>query len=128
MKAGIKRIESNERFSQAVIHKNTIYLTGQVALDHAEDTTDVQMREILKRIDALLKAGGTQKCNILMANIWLRTLKDYDTINAIWDNWIDSSCTPARACVQAELVATFMVEISIVAAIPDLAESISSVL
>jgi enamine deaminase RidA (YjgF/YER057c/UK114 family) len=118
MNATIRRIESNDRFSQAVIHRNTIYLTGQVALDNPHASTDVQMGEILHRIDTLLTAGSTSKSNILMANIWLRNLNDYDTMNAIWDKWIDSSCTPARACVQAELVATFKVEISIVAAVP----------
>ena len=118
----IKRIENNKRFSQATVFSNTIYLTGQVALDDPSGSLESQVGEVLQRIDALLEAGGTSKSNLLMTNIWLRDMKYYDRMNAIWDAWVDAPNVPARACVQAELVSTFKVEISVIAALPNSGE------
>ena len=50
----IKRIDVGDRMSQAVIHGNTVYLAGQVALAAPGESAEAQTRDILKRIDELL--------------------------------------------------------------------------
>jgi enamine deaminase RidA (YjgF/YER057c/UK114 family) len=117
MNSLVKRIHANTRFSQATIFQNTMYLTGQVALNNPDESIEIQMEEILNSIDGLLEDGGTDKSNLLMANIWLRRIEDYDRMNKIWDKWIEANMPPSRACVQANLVSSFKVEISVVAAI-----------
>lgn len=113
----IKRIDTNPRFSQAVVHENTLYTTGQVAQDSPDAPTAVQTKEILTRIDALLAQANTDKSKIIFATIWLADLKDYDEMNEVWDRWVPPGHAPARACIQAKLVSTFTVEISIIAAL-----------
>ena len=50
----IQRIQTNKRMSQIVIHGDTIYLAGQVALDKPGTSFAEQTRNILDRIDALI--------------------------------------------------------------------------
>ena len=67
----IQRIQTNKRMSQAVVHGDTIYLAGQVALDRPGASFADQTRNVLDRIDALLKEVGSDKSKLLSATIWL---------------------------------------------------------
>jgi enamine deaminase RidA (YjgF/YER057c/UK114 family) len=112
----VKRHQVGPRMSQAVVHGNTVYLAGQVAGD--EPTTKAQTEVVLKKIDTLLAAVGTNKSNLLSATVYLADMKSYDQMNAAWDAWVDPVNTPARATVEAKLAQQkFLVEISVVAAI-----------
>ena len=111
----VKRHQVGPRMSQAVVHGNTVYLAGQVAGD--EPTTKAQTEAVLKKIDALLAAAGTNKSNLLSATVYLADMKTYDQMNAAWDAWVDPVNTPARATVEAKLAAPgYHVEIMVVAA------------
>ena len=112
----IQRIKPGPRMSGAVVHGNTVYLAGQVAGD--EPTTKAQTEAVLKKIDGLLAAAGTNKSNLLSATVYLADMKTYDQMNAAWDAWVDPVNTPARATVEAKLAQQkFLVEIAVVAAI-----------
>jgi enamine deaminase RidA (YjgF/YER057c/UK114 family) len=111
----VKRHQVGPRMSQAVVHGNTVYLAGQVAGD--EPTTKAQTEAILRKIDTLLAAAGTNKSNLLSATVYLADMKTYDQMNAAWDAWVDPVNTPARATVEAKLAAPgYKVEIMTVAA------------
>jgi enamine deaminase RidA (YjgF/YER057c/UK114 family) len=112
----VKRLQVGPRLSQAVVHGNTVYLAGIVAGD--EPTTKAQTETILKKIDALLAAAGTNKAKLLSATVYLADMKKYDEMNAAWDAWVDPLNTPARATVEAKLAAQkYLVEIMVTAAI-----------
>jgi enamine deaminase RidA (YjgF/YER057c/UK114 family) len=112
----VKRLQVGPRLSQAVVHGNTVYLAGIVAGD--EPTTKAQTETILKKIDALLAAAGTNKSRLLSATVYLADMKKYDEMNAAWDAWVDPLNTPARATVEAKLAAQkYLVEIMVTAAI-----------
>ena len=112
----VKRHQVGPRMSQAVVHGDTVYLAGVVAGD--EPTTKAQTEAILKKIDGLLAAAGTNKSKLLSATVYLADMKTYDQMNAAWDAWVDPVNTPARATVEAKLAQSkFLVEIMVVAAI-----------
>jgi len=114
----IRRLKTGQRMSQAVIHGNTVYLAGQVATGAAGKSIAEQTRDILDRIDALLKEAGTDKTKLLSATIWLADISSFAEMNSIWDSWVSPGNTPARACVEAKLAAPeYTVEIGIIAAI-----------
>lgn len=114
----IRRLKTGQRMSQAVIHGNTVYLAGQVATGAAGKSIAEQTRDILDRIDALLKEAGTDKTKLLSATIWLADISSFAEMNTIWDSWVSPGNTPARACVEAKLAAPeYTVEIGIIAAI-----------
>jgi enamine deaminase RidA (YjgF/YER057c/UK114 family) len=112
----IKRLNVGPRLSQAVVHGNTVYVAGQVSGD--APTVKGQTEQILKKIDAVLAAAGSNKSNILSATVYLANMATYDEMNAAWDTWVDPANTPARATVEARLAAPkYLVEIAVVAAI-----------
>ena len=113
----ITRIEAGSRMSQAVIHGDTVYLAGQVALKNPGKPVREQTKEILGSIDRLLKEAGTDKSKLLSANIWLADMARFDEMNQIWDAWLSPGNAPARATVEAKLAAPdFTVEIMVIAA------------
>jgi enamine deaminase RidA (YjgF/YER057c/UK114 family) len=112
----IKRFDIGPRMSQAVVHGNTVYLAGQVADDPVPSVGE-QTKQILARIDRLLKEAGTDKSKLLSANIWLTDIGRFAEMNVVWDAWVSPGNTPARATVQAALAAPqFLVEIAVIAA------------
>jgi enamine deaminase RidA (YjgF/YER057c/UK114 family) len=113
----IKRIEAGPRMSQAVIHGDTVYLAGQVALNSPGKPVGEQTKEILGSIDRLLKAAGSDKSKLLSAQIWLADIASFNEMNEVWDAWLAPGSAPARATVEAKLAAPdFTVEIMVVAA------------
>lgn len=115
--ATIERMEVGQRMSRIVKHNETVYLCGQVGADANTDITE-QTRTMLDKVDVLLEQAGTDKSYILSATIYLRDMKDFATMNAVWDAWIPEGHAPARACVEARLARPeLLVEISVVAAI-----------
>ena len=114
----ITRLNTNDRMSQVVIHGNTVYLAGQVALSAPGGTVTEQTKAILDQIDGLLAEAGTDKSKALTATIWLISMDDFAEMNAVWDTWSTGGNAPCRACVESPRLATpaFTVEIGIIAA------------
>lgn len=113
----IRRLHSNKRMSQAVIHGDTVYLAGQVAQRAGGKPVADQTRDILTRIDELLAESGTDKTKLLSATIWLTDMGTFAEMNSVWDAWIVEGGQPGRACVEARLAAPeYTVEIAVIAA------------
>ena len=116
----IKRFNPAPRLSAAVVHGNLVYLAGQVAQTAPGKSPAEQTKDILARIDALLKGAGTDKSRLLSAVIWLASIADYNEMNSVWDVWTAPGCSPARACIEAKLAnPAYNVEIMVIAALPD---------
>ena len=113
----IKRCESGPLLSQAVVHGDTIYLSGKVPKDRSLDIKG-QTRQILDDIERTLAALGSDKSKILTATIWLKSIGDRDAMNEVWLAWVDKDNLPARACVEAALAnPDILVEIMVTAAV-----------
>ena len=54
----IKRLQVGPRMSQAVIHGDTVYTAGQVAIDAPGASVTKQTQDVLNRIDKLLAEAG----------------------------------------------------------------------
>ena len=112
----IQRFENGPRMSRVVVHGDTVYLAGLTAEKNAGKSVSEQTREILERIDALLKQGGTDKSKLLQAVIWLQDIRVVDEFNAVWDAWVVPGSGPARACIEARLQSPAkMIEIQVTA-------------
>jgi enamine deaminase RidA (YjgF/YER057c/UK114 family) len=114
----LKRINPGKRMSAAVIHNGMAYLAGFVAEKTRGQSVLAQTTEILSDIDAVLKAAGTNKANIVKANIWLTDIGTFAQMNEAWDGWVAAGASPARATVESKLAAAgYDVEIMVEAAI-----------
>lgn len=113
----VRRIRPGRRMSQAVIHGNTVYLSGLTA-DPPSGSAREQTARILAQIDQLLKEAGTDKTRLLLANVWLSDIRYFDEMNEAWEAWIAKDCAPVRATVEAKLAGPeYLVEIMVQAAI-----------
>lgn len=115
--SNVIRIEPGPRLSEAAVHQGTIYLAGQVADDATQDIGG-QTRQVLAAVDRLLAAGGSDKSMILMAQIFLADLSEFDAMNAAWDAWVAKDNPPPRATVQASLARpAWKIEVVVTAAV-----------
>jgi enamine deaminase RidA (YjgF/YER057c/UK114 family) len=114
----IKRINVGPRMSQAVVHGNTVYLSGQVANATAGGPVTEQTKEILGQIDALLAEAGTDKTKILSAGVFIADIGTFADMNAVWDSWVSPGNTPCRTTIETKLAAAkYAIEISVIAAL-----------
>lgn len=115
MSQKIRRIESGARMSQAVVANGLVWLAGQVAPDPTADV-EGQTRQILGEIDRLLAAAGSGKERIVSATIYLADVATFAAMNRAWEAWVPADAKPARATVEARLVAPeYKVEIQVTA-------------
>src|ERR1700680_397931 len=91
------------RMRRCVVHGDTVYLAGLTPDATVSKSVGEQTREILDKIDGLLKQGGTDKTKLVQATIWLQDIRTVDDFNIVWDAWVVAGQTPARACIEARL-------------------------
>jgi len=87
--------------SYTVVHNGIVSLCGIPA--DPVCNVKVQTRQVLDRIDQLLQVAGTDKSKLLVAQVWLADMSDFDDHNTIWNDWVDRQNPPVRACVGAPL-------------------------
>ena len=98
----ITRIDQNARRSRASVFGDIVFLAGQVADDKTGDIAR-QTREALAKVDDMLARAGTDKSRLLSVQIWLKTMDDFDAMNAVYDAWVVPGQAPCRACGKVEL-------------------------
>ncbi len=112
----IVRIDAADRWSDVVIHNQTLYYTGvpeNLDADAVEQTANT-----LAQIDAVLAKQGSDKSRILDATIFLASSDDFAAMNKAWDAWVVAGHAPVRCTVQATLMnPRYKVEIKIIAAV-----------
>jgi enamine deaminase RidA (YjgF/YER057c/UK114 family) len=101
--------------SQAVVASGFVFLAGQVAPDPGADV-EGQTRQVLGEIDRLLGLAGSGKEKLLSATIYLADIGGFAAMNRAWEAWVPAGAAPARATVEAKMVAPeYRVEIQVIA-------------
>lgn len=107
-------------YSQAVKTGNTLYLSGQIALDPAtgelinENITE-ETHAVMKNMDAVLRAGGFTFTDVVKCTIFIRDMGQFGTINDAYGQYFKSN-PPARETVEvSKLPKNVNVEISCIA-------------
>ncbi|CAP42070.1 RidA family protein [Bordetella petrii] len=115
--SSIKRVNVEKRLSDMAVYNGVAYLAGQVPDDASLDMAG-QTAQVLATIDRLLAEAGTDKSKILMAQIFVANMKEFDAMNQAWDAWVAPGNAPPRATVEARLAnPDFKVEIVVTAAV-----------
>jgi enamine deaminase RidA (YjgF/YER057c/UK114 family) len=116
--SNLQRFHVGPRLSEMAVHNGTVYLAGQVPESPGKDIRG-QAAEVFAAIDTLLAEAGTDKSRILMAQVFLTDLADFEGMNAVWDAWVVPGHTPPRATVQAQLARPgWRIEVVVTAALP----------
>jgi len=107
-------------YSQAVKIDRLVFVAGQVPIDPAtgqlaEPDIQVQTRQALKNVAAVLQAAGTDMGRVVKATVFLADMEDFARMNEIYAEFFPTD-PPARACVQvARLPRDARVEIEAIA-------------
>jgi enamine deaminase RidA (YjgF/YER057c/UK114 family) len=112
----IERIDPDQRWSEAVVHNDTVYYTS--VPENLDDDATAQTANALAAIDVILARVGSDKSRVLDATIFLADGADFAAMNAAWDAWVIAGSAPVRCTVQAKLMnPKYKVEIKIIAAL-----------
>ena len=93
-------------YSQAILVENWLYCSGQIALDPATDemighgNIEIETRQVLKNLIAVVEAAGGESSNVIRTTIYLTDLNDFAKVNQIYAETFDGKVSPARACVE----------------------------
>src|SRR5690554_2485342 len=107
-------------YSQAIEHKGTLYMSGQVAINSESgkmDNADLQTEthRVMKNMGAVLKAAGMDYSNIVKCTIFILDMNKFGEVNSVYGSYFKSTF-PARETVQVSaLPAGAQVEISAIA-------------
>jgi enamine deaminase RidA (YjgF/YER057c/UK114 family) len=118
----IRRLSAENRgqpiISQAVVHDNVAYLSG-ITPDPIAGDIKAQTAQVLRRVDELLELAGTDKSQILSAQVWIADMRLFEDHNAVWNEWVDPANPPVRACLTTDFWRPgILVEVMVVAAVP----------
>jgi 2-iminobutanoate/2-iminopropanoate deaminase len=101
-------------YSQAVLVNDTLYSSGQIAIDCLSSGVAVQTDKVCKNLDAVLKAAGMQMSDVVKTMCFLADMADFVEFNKVYERFFTHK--PARSCVAAkELPKGALVEIEVVA-------------
>ena len=110
---------SDTPFSPALLVGDTLFISGQLGLDHQakpeEQTTAAQTERILKTIEALCNKADMSLANVVETTVFIMDFADFAEFNAVFRKYFPEN-PPTRATVQvAKLAANAKIEISAVA-------------
>lgn len=109
-------------YSQAVLVNDTLYTSGQIALNPKTmelvlDSIEIETRQVMENLKAVLEAAGMSFDNVVKATIFITNMNDFARINAVYATYFEEANAPARETVQvACLPKNVNIEISVVAA------------
>ena len=104
--------------SRATIHDRRVY-TVATAPDTNQNLAG-QTAQTLAALDRNLADAGTDKSRVLTATVYVVDIAEKDEMDAVWCDWIGPAENwPQRACVCTGLAGDTLVEITLVAALPD---------
>lgn len=89
-------------YSQAIQAGNTLYLSGQIAINPAEGkivaaTIEEQAEQCCRNIEAVLAAAGTDMNAVVKTTCFLADIADFKAFNEVYARHFISK--PARSCV-----------------------------
>jgi 2-iminobutanoate/2-iminopropanoate deaminase len=97
-------------FSHAIRAGDFLFVSGQVASDRLYSTDDIspnsdrlsisdQTKIVMENLKAILTEAGTDFDRVVMARIFLKEFRDYDTVNTIYISYLTSDRLPCRTTV-----------------------------
>ena len=108
-------------YSQAVLVGNTLYTSGQIALDPISmelvmETIEIETTQVMNNMKAVLEAADMDFSNVVKSSIFISDMNDFARINSVYASYFEEEFAPARETVQVvKLPKNVNVEISMIA-------------
>jgi 2-iminobutanoate/2-iminopropanoate deaminase len=108
-------------YNQAIFAGNTLYVSGQIAIDplSGELKTDDLEKEtelVLENLKAIIQEAGLDLENVVKTSIFISDMNNFSLINEVYSRYFNSDKAPARETVEVANLPKFVnVEISAIA-------------
>lgn len=108
-------------YNQAVLTGNTLYTSGQIAIDPTtnklfEGTLEEETHLVMRNLAAILEKAGMTFDNVIKTSIFISDMNNFNIINKIYAEYFNESTAPARETVEVANLPKFVnVEISAIA-------------
>ena len=92
-------------YNQAVLKGNTLYTSGQIALNPETmelvlDTIEIETKQVMENLKAVLEAANMTFENVVKTTIFIMNMSDFAKINAVYGTYFNEETAPARETVQ----------------------------
>jgi len=107
-------------YNQAILADNTLYVSGQIAINPAtkefvNGTLEEEARQVLDNLTAILSEAGMSAEDVVKCTIYLTDLGEFKNINEIYGEYFGHA-SPARETVEVRrLPMDASIEISCIA-------------
>ena len=108
-------------YNQATLVGNTLYTSGQIAINPANgelvlDNITIETKQVMENVKAVLEAAEMTFENIVKTSIFISDMGNFGAINAVYATYFNEATAPARETVEvANLPKYVNVEISVIA-------------
>lgn len=91
-------------YSQGIITEGLVFTAGQIPINPASGKVEAtsiedQTRQVLRNVDAVLRAAGTGLHNVVKMTVFMTDLADFKAMNGVYAEFFPSD-PPARSAVQ----------------------------
>lgn len=108
-------------YNQAVLTGNTLYTSGQIALNAKTgelvmDSIQTETKQVMENLKAVLEAAEMTFDNVIKTSIFISDMHNFSQINEVYAQCFDADSAPARETVEVANLPKFVnVEISMIA-------------
>ena len=108
-------------YSQAILAGDTLYTSGQIALDPANmhlvlHSIEEETEQVMKNLKAVLEAADMTFENVVKTTIFLSDMQDFAKVNGVYGSYFNEKTAPARETVEVSVLPKNVnIEISMVA-------------
>ena len=91
-------------YSQGIITEGLVFTAGQIPINPATgkveaESIEDQTRQVLRNVDAVLRAAGSGLHNVVKMTVFMTDLGDFKAMNGVYAEFFPSD-PPARSAVQ----------------------------
>ena len=108
-------------YNQAVLSGNTLYTSGQIAINPETgelvlDSIEAETKQVMQNMKEVLAAANMTFENVIKTSIFISDMHNFSKINAVYGEYFDDATAPARETVEVANLPKFVnVEISMIA-------------
>lgn len=108
-------------YNQAVLSGNTLYTSGQIAINPETgelvmDSIEAETKQVLENMKEVLAAADMTFENVVKTSIFISDMHNFSKINSVYAQYFNEVTAPARETVEVANLPKFVnVEISMIA-------------
>ena len=92
-------------YSQAILTNNTLFISGQVALDPnngdmINSSIEEETIQVMNNLKAILNEVGFDFSNVIKSTIYLSDMNNFSKVNEVYGSFFNKDYAPSRVTVE----------------------------